>query len=79
MVPRPSTIESGGSAPLRAQFGFLAGVAQLVERQPSKLNVVGSNPISRSLGSSRLLNAGAGCSMQTVVQRRLVNSYNLPS
>jgi hypothetical protein len=25
-----------------------AGVAQLVERQPSKLNVVGSNPISRS-------------------------------
>jgi hypothetical protein len=26
-----------------------AGVAQLVERQPSKLNVAGSNPVSRSL------------------------------
>ena len=25
-----------------------AGVAQLVERQPSKLNVAGSNPVSRS-------------------------------
>jgi hypothetical protein len=29
-------------------YGF-AGIAQLVERQPSKLNVVGSNPISRSV------------------------------
>ena len=27
---------------------MLAGVAQLVERQPSKLNVAGSNPVSRS-------------------------------
>jgi hypothetical protein len=27
----------------------LAGVAQLVERQPSKLNVAGSNPVSRSV------------------------------
>ena len=27
-----------------------AGVAQLVERQPSKLNVVGSIPITRSTG-----------------------------
>ena len=27
---------------------FNAGVAQLVERQPSKLNVVGSSPITRS-------------------------------
>ena len=26
----------------------LAGVAQLVELQPSKLNVAGSNPVSRS-------------------------------
>ena len=26
-----------------------AGVAQLVERQPSKLNVAGSSPVSRSL------------------------------
>lgn len=31
--------------------GAIAGVAQLVERQPSKLNVVGSNPISRSVVS----------------------------
>ena len=30
--------------------GF-AGVAQLVERQPSKLNVAGSNPVSRSKGN----------------------------
>ena len=30
----------------------IAGVAQLVERQPSKLNVVGSNPISRSVSPS---------------------------
>ncbi len=28
-----------------------AGVAQLVERQPSKLNVAGSTPVSRSAGS----------------------------
>ena len=27
---------------------LIAGVAQLVERQPSKLNVAGSNPVSRS-------------------------------
>src|SRR5258705_8668444 len=29
-----------------------AGVAQLAERQPSKLNVAGSNPVSRSISSS---------------------------
>ena len=28
--------------------GTQAGVAQLVEHQPSKLNVAGSNPVSRS-------------------------------
>lgn len=27
---------------------MFAGIAQLVERQPSKLNVAGSNPVSRS-------------------------------
>ena len=33
----------------RARFAAkLAGIAQLVERQPSKLNVAGSNPVSRS-------------------------------
>jgi hypothetical protein len=30
------------------EFHKIAGVAQLVERQPSKLNVAGSNPVSRS-------------------------------
>ena len=30
------------------EFHTIAGVAQLVERQPSKLNVAGSNPVSRS-------------------------------
>ena len=30
-----------------------AGVAQLVELQPSKLDVAGSNPVARSTGSSR--------------------------
>ena len=28
-------------------MGVLAGVAQLVERQPSKLNVAGSSPVAR--------------------------------
>ena len=32
-----------------------AGIAQLVERQPSKLNVAGSNPVSRSNGGQALL------------------------
>ena len=30
------------------KYSKIAGVAQLVERQPSKLNVAGSNPVSRS-------------------------------
>ena len=32
---------------LEARFVGVAGVAQLVERQPSKLNVDGSNPFTR--------------------------------
>lgn len=28
-----------------------AGIAQLVERQPSKLEVAGSNPVSRSIAA----------------------------
>jgi hypothetical protein len=32
----------------------VAGVAQLVERQPSKLNVAGSNPVSRSEENAHL-------------------------
>ena len=38
-----------GSNPALPTINFKhAGVAQLVERQPSKLNVAGSNPVSRS-------------------------------
>ena len=33
----------------------VAGLAQLVERQPSKLNVVGSNPIPRSAAIAQLV------------------------
>ena len=37
------------SFPLHQAFAEkFAGIAQLVERQPSKLNVTGSNPVSRS-------------------------------
>src|SRR5262249_61976159 len=36
------------SFPLHQLFRT-AGIAQLVERQPSKLNVTGSNPVSRSI------------------------------
>ncbi len=36
------------SASMRLGLSSLAGVAQLVERQPSKLNVEGSSPFSRS-------------------------------
>ena len=50
----------GGSNPLvptmvPAGVGRLeqAGVAQLVERQPSKLNVAGSNPVARSSAGRR--------------------------
>ncbi len=35
----------------RRMAGRGAGVAQLVERQPSKLDVAGSNPVSRSKSS----------------------------
>ena len=35
-----------------------ARVAQLVERQPSKLNVAGSNPVSRSLFIYRRCSSG---------------------
>ena len=36
-------------------FARDAGVAQLVERQPSKLNVAGSSPVSRSIFDYKLL------------------------
>src|SRR5262249_54390525 len=37
---------------IKRKAGIVAGVAQLVERQPSKLNVAGSNPVSRSEDTS---------------------------
>ena len=43
--PSPSTPRRKAG---RSFLHTLAGVAQLVERQPSKLNVAGSNPVSRS-------------------------------
>ncbi len=54
-----------------------AGVAQLVERQPSKLNVASSSLVSRSKslcrkGVSRTLNQPLGlCSRSSVVERIL--------
>ncbi len=42
--PSPSTTLED----IRDKEESIAGVAQLVERQPSKLNVAGSNPVSRS-------------------------------
>ncbi len=45
--PPLSTIGLPGSA--RGDAGTIrAGIAQLVEHQPSKLRVAGSNPVSRS-------------------------------
>ena len=45
-----------------------AGVAQLAERQPSKLNVAGSNPVSRSTSTDRI--ATSGGRIETVVVSR---------
>ena len=39
---------SNPALPTKILKNKIAGVAQLVERQPSKLNVAGSNPVSRS-------------------------------
>ena len=43
-----------------------AGVAQLVERQPSKLNVVGSRPITRSIAAIAQLVEQLICNQQVV-------------
>ena len=53
--PSPSTGEA-----LKGQEASNAGVAQLVERQPSKLNVAGSNPVSRSPATAVSPVRGAG-------------------
>ena len=38
----------GGSSPLPPTYKIFAGVAQLVERNHAKVDVAGSNPVSRS-------------------------------
>ena len=53
----------------------IAGVAQLVERQPSKLNVAGSNPVSRSKSDEISYNGNVissfnkGCRFNTLRRR----------
>ena len=50
--PADSPGRSSPEAPARCgRVAAPAGVAQLAERQPSKLNVAGSNPVSRSTPS----------------------------
>ncbi len=49
------------SFPLHQVRVFSAGVAQLVEHQPSKLRVAGSNPVSRSKVASRLYEVRTRC------------------
>ena len=44
-------LSRAGSSPARGTRNY-AGVAQLVERQPSKLNVASSNLVSRSINAS---------------------------
>ncbi len=39
----------GSTPPPSTKFFLCAGVAQGLERQPSKLRVAGSNPVSRSI------------------------------
>ena len=57
----PLSFDFAGSNPaLPTNFKnlIIAGVAQLVERQPSKLNVAGSNPVSRSKNIDSNLSVG---------------------
>ena len=42
--------EEGGASAKCIRLSSVAGVAQLVERKPSKLDVAGSSPVSRSGG-----------------------------
>ena len=45
---KKTALRSGGTSITTPAPRLVAGVAQLVEHQPSKLNVEGSNPFSRS-------------------------------
>ena len=49
----PSKVRILPSPPFFAAIAQFAGIAQLVEREPSKLGVAGSSPVSRS--SSRMV------------------------
>ena len=60
----------------RAMSAF-AGVAQLVERQPSKLNVEGSSPFSRSTNHSQCVAPQAFRAMERA--RRALDRDNLPT
>ena len=51
-----------------------AGVAQLVERQPSKLNVAGSNPVARSDPRQSFSNAHLAQSVEHVLGKDEVSS-----
>jgi hypothetical protein len=83
---RPDEVVLLSEALLRgeAQRSDLAGVAQLVERQPSKLNVAGSTPVSRSLvGSGQKdpapLAAGTDFALSGVFRARGAHSSSAPS
>ena len=62
--PSPSTVvvPRGVMSHCFGALHSLAGVAQLVERQPSKLNVAGSNPVSRSLVRSHSVSSHSSSS-----------------
>ena len=47
-------------APPVVNFRLRAGVAQLVEHQPSKLRVAGPSPVSRSIGKGELIDMVRG-------------------
>ena len=52
-----------GSNPSLSTIFCFAGIAQLVEREPSKLGVAGSSPVSRS--NSRMVNGQIdGCAIR---------------
>ena len=73
--PSPSTaVVSRRSGAIRS---YLAGVAQLVERQPSKLNVAGSTPVSRSADSRWQSSAHIAQVVERVLGKDEVTSSNL--
>jgi hypothetical protein len=74
--PTPST--AAPSLPDEASGSDFAGVAQLVERQPSKLNVAGSTPVSRSLVSLGGQDPGFASFRANVVLRSSVRSGLAP-